>query len=325
LDPSSEWARIPSEWKTIFKKNLVFQKELVTEQAAQSKFAARYYDMDTYWRVFFPDRTVDLSVTPDELAQIRALRKVKCGGTKIDSLAPVTTLGLDDLEYLDCNHTNINSLDCLAAIPTLRTLEIEHTGVSDLSPIRSSAGLTQLYFSSTDVVDITPLADLPNLVNLDFNDTAVSDLTALEELGQLRTLVINGCKGVTNLESLGATESLVKLDISRTSVSDLHGLASHRHLQILVAGELDIDSIDVIADLPALESLYINNAGQPIDLGCLRSSPSLRALYIGGTEVRNADVILDIPSLEILFHSSLPTDLCEELHAERPQCAITSH
>lgn len=325
MDPRIEWDRLPSEWKTIFKKNLVFQNELVTEQSSQSKFAARYYDMDTYWRVFFSDRSVEESVTDDELRQILSLKKVKCGGTKIDSLAPVAALRLDSLEYLDCNHTNIEELNDLGATFTLRTLEIEHTGVTDLGPIRSSPGLAQLYFSNTGVVDITPLADLPHLVNVDFNDTDVLDLAPLGSATTLQTVVMNGCRQVRDTAPLGAAESLVKLDISRTAVSSLNDLAAHRHLQILVAGELDIDNIEVVADLSELESLYINNATRPIDLACLRSAPSLRALYVGGTEVRNAQAILDLPSLEILFHSSLPSSLCRELRAERPTCAITSH
>lgn len=317
------WEAIPSQWKEIFKKNLIFQTELVTQQHSQSKFAARYYDMDTYWQVFFPRRSLDLSITAAEYEQLLKLTKLKCGGTKVDSLVILAELGLVGLEYLDCNHTKIESLDELARIDTLLTLEIEYTAVSDLSPLRSSAGLRQLYFSHTKVIDIGILAQLPALTNLDFNDTGVSDLSALHGLSYLQTLVMNGCSEIRDLSALGHSQALVKLDISRTGIASLADLETHSHLQILVAGELDISSVDVVRELPDLESLYINNTRNTIDLDSLRSSKSLRALYIGGTEITNVDALLDVESLEILFHSNLSDRFCKQLKIANPKCTIT--
>src|SRR4051812_40770947 len=88
------WHQLSPTWQAIFRKNLVFQTELVTEQASQSKFAARYYDMETYWDVFFPSRALEGPVTSDELTRIRGLKRLKCGGTQIDSLSPMVELGL---------------------------------------------------------------------------------------------------------------------------------------------------------------------------------------------------------------------------------------
>src|SRR5437879_2806372 len=87
------WESIPTPWKIIFKKNLIFQSELIVEQQSQSKFAARYYDMDTYWQVFFPQREVELSLTEEEYLRLLALKRLKCGGTKVDSLSTLSNLG----------------------------------------------------------------------------------------------------------------------------------------------------------------------------------------------------------------------------------------
>lgn len=318
-----DWHRLSPTWQAIFRKNLVFQTELVTEQASQSKFAARYYDMDTYWDVFFPSRALEGPVTSDELARIRGLKRLKCGGTQIGSLSPIVKLGLADLEYLDLNHTNVDDLSDLHALSNLRCVELEYTGVSDLRPLRTSPGLRQLYFSRTPVVDIAALADLGCLVNVDFNDTAVSDVAPLAALSTLETLVINGCGHVRDISALAKTHALKKLDISRTAVSDLAPLAEQRNLQILVAGELAIESIDVLGQLPVLESIYLNNARGTLDLAPLRTATRLRALYIGGTAVTNPKTLLELGSLEILFHSNLPDHLCREIQDANPACVIS--
>jgi Leucine Rich repeats (2 copies) len=317
------WESVPTPWKIIFKKNLIFQSELVVEQQSQSKFAARYYDMDTYWQVFFPKREVDLSITEEEYLQLLALKRLKCGGTKVDSLSILPKLGLECLEYLDCNHTNIDSLQALTNFDNLRTVELEYTAVSDLSPLRSCADLSQLYFSSTNVIDIGVLADLPRLTNIDLNDTKVDDISALGCLPNLETLVMNGCANVKDLTPLGNSRALVKLDISGTGITSLASLSNHRNLQILVAGGLDIDTIEAVSAIPSLESLYINNARNVIDLECLRHSKSLKALYISGVTVTGVEALLDIDSLTILFHSNLPQSFCDHLGYVNPDCSIT--
>jgi hypothetical protein len=317
------WESVPNPWKIIFKKNLTFQSELIVEQQSQSKFAARYYDMETYWQVFFPERQVDLSLTEEEYLRLLALKRLKCGGTKIDSLSILPKLGLDYLEYLDCNHTHIDSLEELSSFERLRTVEVEHTAVSDLSPLGSCSDLTQLYFSSTNVVDIGVLAKLHRLANVDLNDTKVGDISALGCLPNLETLVINGCANVEDLTPLGKSRALLKLDISATGITSLVGLSDHRNLQILVAGGLDIDTIEPVSAIPSLESLYINNARNVMNLECLRHSKSLKALYIGGVTVLGVEALLEIPSLTILFHSNLPQSFCDQLVSVNPQCSIT--
>jgi Leucine-rich repeat (LRR) protein len=319
------WDSVPEQWKIIFKKNLIFQSEMIIEQTSQSKFAARYYDMETYWKVFFANRNVDLTLTKEDYSQLLLLKKLKCGGTKIDGLELLPLLGLNNLEYLDCNHTEIDNIDALYDFNDLKSLEIEYTNVADLNPLRACRNLTQLYVSSTRVSEINTLSHLLSLTNLDLNNTAVNDISPLAGLHQLETLVINGSINIQDISPLSTLKRLVKLDISGTSVDSIENLRGNNSLQILVAGDLDINSIDAVRDIPNLESLYINNSSRPIDLACLKGSKNLKALYIGGTEVINPEVILDINSLVILFHSNLPQDLCDKLIAVNPTCMITKH
>lgn len=319
------WDSVPDQWKIIFKKNLIFQSEMITEQMSQSKFAARYYDMETYWKVFFSNRNVNLTLTTEDYSQLLLLKKLKCGGTKIDDLELLPRLGLKNLEYLDCNHTEINNIEALYNFNALKTLEIEYTNVADLSPLRACRNITQLYISSTRVSEINTLSHLPNLTNLDLNNTAVNDIGSLAGLLQLETLVINGSIGIQDISPLNALKRLVKLDISNTGVDSIENLRGNNNLQILVAGDLDINSIDAVREMPELESLYINNSRRAIDLACLKGVKNLKALYIGGTEVINPEVILDIRSLVILFHSNLPQDLCDKLITVNPTCTITKH
>lgn len=319
------WDSVPEQWKVIFKKNLIFQSEMITEQISQSKFAARYYDMDTYWQVFFPNRNVELTLTKEDYSHLLLLKKLKCGGTKIDDLELLARLGLKNLEYLDCNHTEINNINALYNFNALKTLEIEYTNVADLSPLCACRNMTQLYISRTKVAEVNTLSHLPNLTNLDLNDTDVDDIGSLADLHQLETLVMNGSHNIHDISPLGTLKKLVKLDISRTGVNSIESLRGHNNLQILIAGDLDIKSIDAVSEMPMLESLYINNSHRVIDIECLTEAKNLKALYIGGTEVINPDVILDIRSLVILFHSNLPQDLCDKLIAGNPTCTITKH
>jgi Leucine-rich repeat (LRR) protein len=319
------WDSVPEQWKVIFKKNLIFQSEMITEQISQSKFAARYYDMETYWKVFFLDRKIDLTLTPEDYSKLLLLKKLKCGGTKIDDLELLQRLGLQNLEYLDCNHTEIDNIEALYNFNALKTLEIEYTNVADLTPLRACRSMTQLYISSTRISEINTLSQLPNLINLDLNDTVIDDLSSLAGLHHLETLVMNDSTHIHDISPLSSLKKLVKLDISRTRVNSIESLRGHNNLQILVAGDLDINSIDAVSEMPMLESLYINNSRSVIDLACLKEVKNLKALYIGGTEVINPEVILDIKSLVILFHSNLPQDLCNKLTVVNPACTITKH
>ena len=150
-------------------------------------------------------------------------------------------------------------------------------------------------------------------------------MSRASSLQQIETLVMNGSIGIHDISPLSGLKKLVKLDISGTGVDSIESLRGNNNLQILVAGELDINSIDAVREMPGLESLYINNSKRGIDLACLKESKNLKALYIGATEVINPEVILDIRSLAILFHSNLTQDLCDKLMTVNPTCAITKH
>lgn len=129
---------------------------------------------------------------------------------------------------------------------------------------------------------------------------------------------MNGCIKVSELGGLTSTTELFKLDITGTGLTSIDGLAGHSKLRVLLAGNLSLDGIDVVGNLPVLESLYLNNARHQLDLACLESCPSLKALYIGGTLVRNSEVLLEMPSLTMLFHDGLPETLCAELSRALP-------
>lgn len=120
------WDAVPPMWKVILKKNLIFQTELMAIQRSQSKFAARYYDMDTYWRRLFGGREIDLDITKDEFEQIQRLEKINCDGTQVEDLAILRDLGLDALKTIDCSRTAIGRIDELAGLERLAILAFEY-------------------------------------------------------------------------------------------------------------------------------------------------------------------------------------------------------
>jgi Leucine-rich repeat (LRR) protein len=179
---------------------------------------------------------------------------------------------LRSLRELRCSGITPARLDVLAACDQLRVLDLAAVRVSDLEPLSALGHLQWLRIDGA---------------------TKVESLGWLERLPALSQLSLEGFSRVTSLEALGTQTDLEALDVSGSmwtrmtvrSFSPLAGMDRLRGLSLLNIKALD-DSLDVLAELPALERLDIARfshwsafarlAGRRPDVRCSWFDPYVR-------------------------------------------------
>jgi Leucine-rich repeat (LRR) protein len=289
----------------------------------------------------------------EPLAACQRLHTLTCGSTRISDLAPLG--GLPALAVLDVSACRgVKSVEPLRGCTALRDLKLSSTGVDDLAGIAGLSGLTRLGIRQLKNVRLASLGRLPGLQRLDVTGVADPDLSVLQSLPALQELFVADTAadalgflagmpqlrmldvsqtGVADLAPLRYTPDLWFLELDHSAVTDLSPLVGLVRLSRLSLSDTKVGSIDLLADLPALESLDLRRcrnvrridalAGASklgsldlaetgvSDLAPLRRLAQLRTLDITGTPVDDLKPLLGLPSLRGLYVD----DAAERRHA----------
>ncbi|MFW5845122.1 MAG: protein kinase domain-containing protein [Planctomycetota bacterium] len=264
--------------------------------------------------------TLDISQLPvSSLEPLRGLqlRRLLCGGTLVDDLAPLHGMRL---EQLDISNTAVADLSPLSGMP-LRRLSAYRCAVSDLQPLERSAleyldmghcpvrdlrplrglPLTRLYASNTAIDDITPLAGLP-LIWLGLSGQPIADLTPLADsaIRRLRCQVAGGIDlavlaGLDLLTlHLEADEPIDLMPLAEEALNDLtltgagmHSLAGMERMRIkrLLIRDHQIQDLSPLDGNEGLREVSITS-GPLAEVGDLHL-PEVRSLHLGGNRIRH--------------------------------------
>ena len=196
------------------------------------------------------------------------------------------------------------------ANPTIQAVTLEDLGTQQLRPVVESE------WRATQVNSTT---------NLDASDQAIVDLNGLQTMRNLTRLRLDG-NAVTNqqLVNLAGLRRLQKLDLSKNrlifDISSLAGLSQLEYLdlQITSVNPTDTETINILAGLPNLKTLYlpfdgsipsntnlIVEEGTPVTINGVQFPPSAEGTYVhdfGGISipifVRNTSpTITAVPTL----------------------------
>ncbi len=126
---------------------------------------------------FNNDRFRALREIPEEITEVRNLRRLDLSNTQVADISPFA--GITGLRNLDLRYTQVADIASLAGITGLKTLLLSGTRVADIDPLAEITGLQNLYLMSTQVADIAPLAGTTGLQSLALDKTQVSDLRVL--------------------------------------------------------------------------------------------------------------------------------------------------
>ena len=226
----------------------------------------------------------------------------------VGSDAKVRTLMADQkqLETLLMTAKDSGSLDFLPSLPGLRRLFISDWDVEQAGPLPAGlTGLKTLVVWGADMTDLSALrTELVGLEELSLIDTALSELTGLAALPNLRTLILTGNDGLTDLSGLDSLKELQWLGLpSKTSQEQFATiLRTHPDLKILELVEVDdVTDLAPLRGLQGLEGLVL--AGDYKNLEVLRELKSLR--FVGIPK----ELLKEAPEQVAALRQSLPDAL----------------
>lgn len=256
------------------------------------------------------------------LLKLPKLKKLNLHNTKIDDFTPVsqmTTLvelklghvnlfkppsfsNLKDLKLLNLMSNDFYNTDFIANLPTgLEELYIGGNNVKTVKSLDHLTNLKKLGLQNSNLIDINFLKDIKGLEELDISSNKkLTDLTPLAGLTSLKKLKISELyiddlsfvKDLVNLENL----DIAHINTTPKKISDLRPIANMRKLQILRAGENEIESIKPLAGLTELVSIDLNrNKIRNID--AMKNMSKLEKLYLNENKIGDISPISNLEKL----------------------------
>ena len=149
-------------------------------------------------------------------------------GAKIKTLAPL--YGLTELEELEIEGHDIQSLDEISSMTGLERLSISRNKVRSLTPLRGLKKLKILYANhNSGITNIEALKELKELTKLQLFGTSISSIEPLKDLKNLEQLYIKGA-GVGDFSPI--------CELSEFEISMLH--STLRSVKLKVTAQLKI-------------------------------------------------------------------------------------
>ena len=239
--------------------------------------------------------------------------------------------GLEDfpnLMYLKVDYAGLTDISALTQSPDLLGLNLSGCDrLTDFSPLMSMINLEELTIESDQLKSIDFIKNMPALNSLSIESTQVSNVDALAECPQLEYLYLylDGSYSITDYSVIGNLTLLNKLALemsgnyngimpsfenltnlqylSLKGARDVAPIKDAVNLTYLSLEDCSGDSLDVIASLQEIQSLYINDfSSYTSSLEPLTHLPNLMMLDLEDTSVfGNIEEIFGIPTLRYLY------------------------
>ncbi|MDR2571993.1 MAG: serine/threonine protein kinase [Oscillospiraceae bacterium] len=155
---------------------------------------------------------------------------------------------------------NIQSLEDLASMISLRTLFLTNQPLSDISQLAGSSMLTELQIMNCPISDLSALLSVPNLQFLHIHNTNVSDYTVLEDLKLLQMLMIGINNNISKISDLGNISHIKLINLYNMPLVSLEGVENLSLLESLSIFETQVNDFSPLNDeatLPNLKELII--------------------------------------------------------------------
>ena len=268
------------------------------------------------------EATCSLIRHSDQLSSLHAL-SLNNTSLRADEIAAILSkcLSLRTLHLRDvlADDKVVTAIACLAHLETLELSLDDHESIADFTPLCSCKSLKRLLFRPSydrggglDDPWLAVVASLPCLEELVLeNCESISDLAPLRSCKSLKRLSAeSSCIGDVGLATIVSLPCLEELSLDHCEfISDFTPLHSCKLLKRLFlrwpcgrGGGLDDRGLAVVASLPCLEELILDNCESISDLAPLRSCKSLKRLSAEYAKLddRALVAVVSLPCLEEL-------------------------
>jgi Leucine-rich repeat (LRR) protein len=239
-------------------------------------------------------------------ASLGMLRELDLGG--LPSLASLSGISaLTNLRKLGLNGIPATEgFDELGMLRNLTELYINQcAGLTDPVPFGSLSTLRALHMAGCmNVRDFAWLSQLAQLWNLDLSATNASDLSSCAHLTMLRKLRAKVSQGVAGLLDLSNASYLRELTLNIGRSLEWVAPSSGALQTIVLAGQVTDSDLTVLAAIPSLRSLSIEDGSRLTNLESLACQTSLRHLAISrlssSANVGSLDRLRELRSLKLV-------------------------
>lgn len=258
---------------------------------------------DTVYQIVPDTIPANTRLLTQVLQYLKRMRSIDISGNlNINNLDPLSELS--SLRSLNAAHTLVDNLKPLRSLNRLVYLNITGCPVTSLNPLIYVSSLKELDASYTQVQKTAVIANLKNLVQLDLSSAQVDSLQQWNDLHHLRNLNLSGTP-IKNIDSLAVLTGLTHLNLARCVLDSFAPLKTLTQLQNLNLDSTNIKKLQPLADLLALRALHINGT-EVKDLMPLAGLKNLKFIYCnnsGVTEKEAAIFMKANPSCQVIFNS----------------------
>ena len=245
---------------------------------------------------------------------------LSCNGRAINDISALSVF--DNLQGLDISGTQVTDLSPLFGLTQLQQIYIDNTPISEQSQIdqliangvnvfgqpTQGALLSELTFIDPELqacveeysMGMTHTSQLTNLGCYNYQN--ISDLSDINQLEYLQYFSVDGDQAITGFTALAQIPTLQNLDIwsSSFSDSDLAAFNGHLALRYLSLGNTALTSLTAVADIPNLNSLWLNGS-TVYDLSPLAGLSALSSLGINSENIADMLALQNLATLTELY------------------------
>lgn len=252
--------------------------------------------------------------------ELHNLKRIHITGPFMDEdyndVEPEDIVGLEEaihVEHVYLSRFRIDDFSALRQMKQLKSLTLNRCDVSDLSVIRDLRGLEVLNLEMNKISDLNGLERLRRLQSLNLMGNPLQSIQPLRGMTTLKRLELQNT-GIKDISALAELNRLVYLDLSGNELRSIAELGAKPELDFLNLTGKDLrhgdddpsrqgnvlSDIDVLAGMPKLRVLYLQDTKEITNLAPLEGLEYLEALTVRNNKIESVEPLSALTRLQYL-------------------------
>ena len=203
-----------------------------------------------------------------------------------------------NLEYLNCDETNMSDVSWAASCKGLKELHASHCGLTDIGPLADCKELWYLGLNGNQIEDVSSLKALESMNNLYLSDNKITDIGALGGMTGLTYLTLNNNQ-ITDITPLKSCTDLSALELKNNRISDISALENCSNLMTLYLDKNQVSDISPLAGCKTMQFMGISG-NQIANLDACELMIKLTALDASDNQITDISKLVGCSGLKRL-------------------------
>lgn len=202
--------------------------------------------------------------------------------------------------------------DALSCLPVLNELHLINNALRETRFLSRCARLHKLTLDSNPLSDLRFLENQSELIYLSLDDTQrlkKEEYQRIQKLSSLKTLSLAE-NDLENVDFLRHMTGLEVLDLEGNEIERIDFLAGMTSLKKLILGDNMVSDISPIAKLTKLKTLNLSDNSGIKSYECIAQLPHLESLYLNNNNISHIQFLENSFSIkELLLNNNIITDI----------------